>query len=313
MSRFKQLLQASFKSNETEEWIDVHFTRPIGLLFALLWKRLRVHPNTVTILSMFLGVAAAVMFYHTDFTHNIIGVILLMFANFCDSSDGQLARLTGQKTLIGRILDGFSGFLWFASIYIALCLRLQNQEMPGTDMNWGVWIWVIAVISGVLCHSPQSSLSDYYRQIHLLFLKGKDGSEFDSYAVQRKKYEELPKKGHKLERMFHYYYANYCRSQEQRTPVLQSYIAMLKERYSSIDNVPEDVKNAFSDGSRPLIKYTNILTFNIRALCLYVSCLLKCPWLYFFIEIAIMSCIYIYMHKRHEENCEKLIKLMKSK
>ena len=32
---FNKLLQASFKSEDTEEWLDVHFTRPIGLVFAL--------------------------------------------------------------------------------------------------------------------------------------------------------------------------------------------------------------------------------------------------------------------------------------
>ena len=38
MSSFKELLRASFKSDDTEEWLDVHFTRPIGLVFALLWN-----------------------------------------------------------------------------------------------------------------------------------------------------------------------------------------------------------------------------------------------------------------------------------
>ena len=46
------------------------------------------------------------MFSYTDIMHNIAGIVLLMFANFCDSTDGQLARLTGQKTLLGRVLDG---------------------------------------------------------------------------------------------------------------------------------------------------------------------------------------------------------------
>ena len=58
MSEFKALLQASFKSNDTEEWLDVHFTRPIGLVFALFWNKLGVHPNAITILSIFLGVGA---------------------------------------------------------------------------------------------------------------------------------------------------------------------------------------------------------------------------------------------------------------
>ena len=46
---FSELLQASFKSNDTEEWLDVHFTRPIGLVFALLWNSMNIHPNVITI------------------------------------------------------------------------------------------------------------------------------------------------------------------------------------------------------------------------------------------------------------------------
>ena len=61
---------------------------PIGLVFALFWNKLGVHPNVITILSIFLGVGAGWMFHYTDLAHNIWGVILLMFANFCDSTDG---------------------------------------------------------------------------------------------------------------------------------------------------------------------------------------------------------------------------------
>lgn len=59
---FKELLHDSMKSQDTEEWLDIYFTRPIGLFFALIWKRLGVHPNAITILSIFLGIGAAVMF-----------------------------------------------------------------------------------------------------------------------------------------------------------------------------------------------------------------------------------------------------------
>ena len=58
MATFRELLQLSFKSEDTEEWLDVHFTRPIGLVFALLWNRLGIHPNAITILSIFLGIGA---------------------------------------------------------------------------------------------------------------------------------------------------------------------------------------------------------------------------------------------------------------
>ncbi len=307
MSSFNELLRASFKSNDTEEWLDVHFTRPIGLFFALIWKRLGVHPNVITIISIFLGIGAAYMFYFTDLQHNIYGVILLMFANFCDSTDGQLARLTGKKTLVGRVLDGFAGDIWFFTIYAALCLRVQTQFIPGTTMHWGIWIWVLAFLSGILSHSPQSSLSDYYRQIHLFFLKGKAGSELDSYAQQRAIYRALPKKGSVWAHLFYYNYANYCKNQESRTPVFQKLRTILKEKYPNPEDIPSDIKEQFLAGSRPLLKYTNILTFNVRAICIYVTCLLNCPWIYMIIEITIMNILYIYMRKQHKKICKSLV------
>lgn len=305
MATFKEMLQASFKSKDTEEWLDVYFTRPIGLVFAIFWNKLGVHPNVITILSIFLGVGAGIMFGYTDLMHNILGVLLLMFANFCDSTDGQMARLTGKKTLLGRVLDGFSGDLWFVTIYFAIIFRLFNQNIPGTELHWHLLIFVLAFVAGVMCHSPQSSLADYYRQIHLLFLKGKEGSELDNYAQQRQIYESLPKSKW-LDRLFYYNYANYCKSQEKRTPKFQKMMEVIKERYGSVENMPQELKEQFIKGSRPLMKYTNILTFNVRAITLYVTCLLNCPWVYLLVEIIILSIIYIYMHKKHESLCAEI-------
>lgn len=305
MATFKEMLQASFKSKDTEEWLDVYFTRPIGLVFAIFWNKLGVHPNVITILSIFLGVGAGIMFGYTDLMHNILGVLLLMFANFCDSTDGQMARLTGKKTLLGRVLDGFSGDLWFVTIYFAIIFRLFNQNIPGTELHWHLLIFVLAFVAGVMCHSPQSSLADYYRQIHLLFLKGKEGSELDNYAQQRQIYENLPKSKW-FDRLFYYNYANYCKSQEKRTPKFQKMMEVIKERYGSVENMPQELKEQFIKGSRPLMKYTNILTFNVRAITLYVTCLLNCPWVYFLVEIIILSIIYIYMHKKHESLCAEI-------
>lgn len=311
MATFKEMLQASFKSNDTEEWLDVHFTRPIGLVFALFWNKLGVHPNAITILSIFLGVAAAVMFYYTDLWHNVMGVLLLMFANFCDSTDGQMARLTGKKTLVGRVLDGFSGDVWFFAIYVSLCLRMMPQLIPGTDVKWGFIIWVLASVAGFFCHSPQASLADYYRQIHLFFLKGKEGSELDNYVQQRAIYESLPKREW-FARVFYKNYAAYCRSQEKRTPQFQQFFkqyqqAQQEDPSQQVSPVSLSLlRERFLEGSRPLMKYTNLLTFNSRAICLYVTCLLNCPWVYLLFEIMVLTVLYIYMHRRHEMLCARL-------
>lgn len=308
MGKFNEMLKASFKSRDTEEWLDVHFTRPIGLMLALLFKKAGVHPNTITIISIFIGAVSGVMFAHTDVRHNLLGIALLMFANFLDSTDGQLARLTGQKTLLGRVLDGFSGDVWFFAIYAGLCFRMMGQTIPGTDIQWGAWIWLLAFIAGVICHSPQSSLADYYRQIHLFFLKGKEGSELDNYASQRRIYDGLPKKGAWFARLFYYNYSNYCKSQERRSPAFQTMMNAITEKYRDVSQMPEALRSEFLDGSRPLMKYTNILTFNTRAICIYATCLLGCPWVYMLIEITVLNILYIYMRKKHENLCSAITK-----
>lgn len=308
MPTFKDLLAASIKSKDTEERLDMWFNRPVGLVIALAGKKLGVHPNAITAVSVVLGVWAAWMFSYTDFRHNLLGVLLLMVANFCDSADGQLARLTGKKTLVGRVIDGFAGDIWFFSIYFALCCRMTWQPMPGTDTVWGPWIWVLAFIAGVLCHSPQSSLADYYRQIHLLFLNGKAGSELDTYANQRAIFDSLPKGSPLIAKMFYFNYANYCRSQERRTPAFQRLSAAVCEAYGGVSGMPQALRNEFLDGSRPLMKYTNILTFNARAICIYATCLAGCPWVYMLIEVTVFTLIYIYMHKRHETLCGNMVK-----
>ena len=311
MSKFKELLQQSFKSNDTEEWLDVHFTRPIGLVFALLWNKLGIHPNVITVLSIFLGIGAGYMFCFRDLAHNIMGVLFLMFANFCDSTDGQMARLTGKKTLIGRILDGFSGDIWFFCIYIALAYRLMDQYIPFTDTKWGIWSWLLMIVAGILCHSPQSSLSDYYRQIHLFFLKGKENSELDNSQQQLALYEEEKKKGNLIPQLFYYNYAKYCRSQERRTPQFQSFFKEYQIKWRQGINL-DAIKTKFLDGSRPLMPFTNILTFNTRAICLYISCLIDKPWIYPLFEITVMYTLYIYMHRQHEKLCHSLSKEMSS-
>lgn len=313
MNNFKELLQASFKSNDTEEWLDVHFTRPIGLAFALFWNKFDVHPNVITIISIFLGMGAGWMFHYPDLQSNLWGVILLMFANFCDSTDGQMARLTGKKTLMGRMLDGFSGEVWFACIYVAICVRLMDEPMPFIDRAWGVWIWVLCSIAGFFCHSRQSSLADYYRQIHLFFLKGKAGSELDSYACQKEKLESLPARGAFWERIFYTNYARYCKSQEARTPAFQKLKEALLTYKEGKQAANDYIREDFLAGSRPLMSYTNLLTFNLRAIVCYLSCLLNQPWIYPLFEITVMQLMAIYMHRRHEQLCVSMLEKIEKK
>ena len=54
----------TLKSAETEDWLDYRFVRPFSYLWALLFARFDIHPNTVTILSMIIGAASCMLFAH---------------------------------------------------------------------------------------------------------------------------------------------------------------------------------------------------------------------------------------------------------
>lgn len=289
-------LEATFKSQDTEEWLDIHFTRPLGLMWANLFNRFNVHPNVVTLLSIILGAAAGVMFYYPDLLHTVAGILLLVWANLYDSADGQLARMTGKKTMWGRVLDGFAGDVWFFAIYAAICLRLTPE--------WGIWIWLLAAASGFIFHANQCQLADYYRNIHLYFIKGKSGSELDNSQKLRADFRALTWRKDPVSKTFLYFYGNYTRSQEMQTPAFQRFYAALRGRFG--EQIPQTLRDDFRRGSLPLMKYANILTFNTRAIVLYVVMLVGQPWLYFVFEVTIMTLIYCYMRSRHEGLCREL-------
>ena len=97
IDKFRTLLRASMKSEDTEEWLDVHFTRPIGLAFALFWHRFGVTPNSITILSIFLGVAAGVMFSFTDDNSSTTGIDTIDTSSYATGSDNAYYNLNGQR------------------------------------------------------------------------------------------------------------------------------------------------------------------------------------------------------------------------
>ena len=304
MSNHQQQLHATFKSEDTEEWLDKVFTRPVGLLWARLFNHFDVHPNTVTILSIILGVAAGVMFVFQDLTHNLIGVCLLVWANIYDSTDGQMARMTGKKTLIGRILDGAAGDFWFFAIYLSLVIRMWHMQVPATDLTFQWTGLLLCAIASLGCHGPQCRLADYYRNIHLFFVKGKKGSELDTYEQQKAIYEQTTRQDGLIVGIFRWGYMNYTRAQEKDTPQFQKLMATLRQRYG--EDIPDDFRQEFRRRSLPLMKYTNILTFNTRAIALYVSCLLNMPYLYPLFEITVLTSLSVYMRSRHEMMCRQL-------
>lgn len=292
----------TLKSADTEEHIDLAFYRPIGYAWACLARKLGVTPNAITIASIFLGIGAGIAFYFDTMWINVVGMLLLVWANSFDSADGQLARMTKQYSRIGRILDGLAGDFWFVTIYVAICLRENYTSEFFMAHPWV--IWVFAVVTG-LCHAKQAAMADYYRQFHLYFLKGEDGSELESADNLKAKLAALTWKSNFWQKLVLTFYTSYTVNQEQMTPAMQKLRRQLRVSFAD-GKISQTFRDAFRAKSLPLMKYTNILSFNWRCIALFASLFAGMPWLYFAFEFVVLNILLIYMVLRHEHICKGL-------
>lgn len=325
----KEKFKSTLKSSETEDWLDYRVVRPLSYLWALLFARLDIHPNTVTIMSMFIGAGSCLFFAHGCYYYegtygllmNAIAIALLLWADIFDCTDGQLARMTGKKSQMGRILDGAAGFAWFIPIYLALVYRFYVHHdiefgwfgIADTEQNallTTAVVFILALISGFLGMGAQQRLADYYIQIHLFFLKGEKGSELDSSAKQQQIYDNTPWEGNRTWKWFLRSYIDYTKKQEKATPQFQNLMAMIRQKYGSEGNMPEKLRAEVHRNSKALMGLNAMLTFNFRAGMFFLFCLADIPAFNFVFEIVAMSLLTLYINHRHEAFCQRIAKTL---
>jgi hypothetical protein len=290
----KKEYKASLKSIETENYLDRWFYRPVGFLIAHALRDTRITPNQITVISIFVGAAAGPLFYYNSLKQSISGITILIVANILDCVDGQLARLTGIKSKIGRILDGFAGDIWFTLIYVFLALRLENE--------YGTWLFFIpALLSGV-SHLIQANITDYYKTLHLYFVNREKGKEFQQLDEVRSQYNQM--KGG-IPKVLFFFYVLYTRLQEKATPKLQIMLKALHAKYG--DDIPENIRLDFRQKSSRLMKrFIDLMTFNGRTVVLFITVLFGHVWLYFLFEIILLNIILSISIYKHERICESI-------
>jgi phosphatidylglycerophosphate synthase len=143
----------AFKAYEIEELADVYFFRPLGMVFARLARHLGLTPTGVTIVGSAIGVAGGALLY--DDRLGLLAFALIIFYSVLDSSDGQLARMTGQTSDLGRLLDGVGGLVTYVAIFLAILEA--NKGRAGHESTFPL---AVAAAISVLIHAQ---MYDYHR------------------------------------------------------------------------------------------------------------------------------------------------------
>lgn len=143
----------AFKAYEIEELADVYFFRPLGAVAAVAARSLGLTPNQLTFAGGAVGMAAGALLY--DERLGLMAFALLIVHGIVDSSDGQLARMTGQTSEVGRILDGIGGYATHVAVYVAI---LAGYVSRGGSLSMVAW----AALAGA-ANTAQAQLYEYHR------------------------------------------------------------------------------------------------------------------------------------------------------
>ena len=141
------------KSSEITELADVYFFHPLGSVGARLAAALRMTPTQLTVIGALVGVAGGALLY--DERLGLLAFAVLILHGIIDSADGQLARLTGQTTELGKVLDGGAGYVTHAAIYVAIAAGMLNRGGSGAVLLW-------MVLAGI-ASAAHAQMYEYHR------------------------------------------------------------------------------------------------------------------------------------------------------
>ncbi len=112
-------------AKKREEWavkIPRFFGTPLARVIAYL--PVKIHPNVITLFSLFFSIMAAFFFFNNQL---ILGAIFFFISYVFDCADGTLARLTGTESRFGQKLDFYVDIignifmyfgLWYSQFYL---------------------------------------------------------------------------------------------------------------------------------------------------------------------------------------------------
>lgn len=271
------------KGPAVEEWADRWFFGPVGWRLANALLPTRISADAVTFVSLVLGVMAGHLMWYASAWINAGGVALFVVSDIFDSADGQLARLRGTSTRLGRILDGLADTGRFVSLYGHLGARLYVS-------GWG-WGGVVLAFAALASHSYQAAGADFIRQAYLHFAVGK-GSELDI-----PEHSAMPPGTSLVTRLYSWIYGDYIRRQALLFPRTAALLRALAGRGGDI---PGSLQRAWAERQRWVVRGCAWIAQNIRFLLLAVTVVPGYPAAYCWIVVGPLNLILVALILAHE-------------
>lgn len=140
----KSNFEKSLKPLAIEEFLDYYFYRRLAQQLVPYLIKFGISPNQITSLSLAFGLVASWFLYHQLFVSSVLFALIAIVFDCCD---GQVARLTGQTSPLGRVMDGFYDLVWLSAFWVALLLSGYFQQ---NGLNWIFPLMVVSSASNII-------------------------------------------------------------------------------------------------------------------------------------------------------------------
>jgi phosphatidylglycerophosphate synthase len=136
----------SYLVSSSDGWVDKVFNRPCGRPLSKLLVHTRVSPNSVSIVSILIGLVSALCFAQGQQPAAIVGALLFQLSAIIDCVDGDLARILFKESRFGKWLDLAGDQLVHVSVFGGIALGILKTD---ADSN-AQWLALSAVTGALI-------------------------------------------------------------------------------------------------------------------------------------------------------------------
>jgi len=125
-----------------------YFFRPISFYLSIIFLKLKISPNQVTILSWVFALAGCFAYCIGENIWSLIGFLFIIIWALLDYVDGSMARFLNQRTSFGHFIDVVGAYYVIALLPICLAIGVVNSNFFDTLYNY--YILIIGAFSSIL-------------------------------------------------------------------------------------------------------------------------------------------------------------------
>jgi len=114
-------------SKPVDEYFYDRFLRLVSIYLTWIFLHFPISGNTVTIISMVVGLIAGVMFGFAHPLFWVIGFLLTQMFHFLDAADGEVARYRKEASPIGKYFDLLAHGVVIAAFYAGMTIGVYRS------------------------------------------------------------------------------------------------------------------------------------------------------------------------------------------